>query len=1283
MKETMHADTNKISFSQLALSLANDYDSIYVVSLSDDSYAEYSAVGTEKKLELRSSGDNFFEDLIHNCHNLVYIEDQQDFINAFKKERVLRYVKSGKSFTLNYRLLINGIPRYYYLKTIRGFDNNFLVGVRNVDEQKRHEKIAIAENRTYLEITESLASIYETIFHIDITTSQYTQYDSGDDFSSMVKIRHGSDFNSVVKEFILKNVYTDDVKMVTESLNRSVILDALKKEKSYGIVYRRVIDGKPHYVNLIAFRQINDSERFVIAIRDIDAQKKRDAKNEAYMQISAALSSRYEIVFYIDAQSGKYVTYALNDKYKHFNTSIEGDDFFADAEKDIKKYIDPDDRSKVLHALKKENLLNVIRGTGSISLPHRILVRDSSEYVNMFIISPENDPNHIVIGVLNVDAQVRRNLKLESQNHTFNEIATALAQRYEVIYHINIETDEYMEYSSSPEYSRLNINSKGYNFFGEAQKHMKIDIYKDDYPMMAEAMRKEKLLDNLKATGKTVYNYRLMLEGRPQYVTLFAVKPVEDSTHIIIAVANIDAAKRNEFDFQDAIGNAMDLASRDHLTGVKNKRAYAIAEMQMDENINSVDPPEFAVVVCDINGLKNVNDTLGHKAGDEYIKDACKIICSTFKHSPVYRIGGDEFVVFLKGSDFANRSSLISELHTIREKNRREGLVTFAYGISDFNSKIDLRVQDVFERADALMYKNKKQFKDNKPLITENNKAVLYREQPGRYYELFEKLIAAMSDTVKTDVALIERILSDLSSMFRLSKAVTHLYRNAEDEKKGIGETLCCYDTGTEGVPVLNLRVVSSIMSIATMTSYMSPDIEPLSDEEREKVELLMSATLSYIVRNRLKTLVDELAFYDDDGYSNRRSLFRYISKMNTESKVVLHYNLRHFTLVNQEFSKEGGDYAMRCHYNGLKKIIGNKGSVFRIGGDNFAAILVQEQLDAVLDYLNETVVYVDKKRDKTVNISCSVGVYVLPENLTEASPEDIFTRISRASRQAQTGGQSRVVYYDSSKKFNREKSMRVQAQFPKALRSEEFNVYYQPKVDIKTGELVGAEALCRWYKGSKILPPSDFIPMLEETNDICRLDFYILEHVCRDISRWIKEGRKMVRISVNMSRKHMMNISLLENITRIIDSYHIPHEYIEIELTETTTDVGFNDLKRIVNGLQKAGIWTSVDDFGIGYSSMNLIKDIPWNTIKIDKSLLPVENSTDNEKVEIMLKHVIAMAKQLGLECLAEGVESEFQLKFLKENGCDFVQGYYFDRPLLISDFEERLNGHTYNTTK
>mgnify|MGYP000912985671 CR=1 FL=1 len=227
--------------------------------------------------------------------------------------------------------------------------------------------------------------------------------------------------------------------------------------------------------------------------------------------------------------------------------------------------------------------------------------------------------------------------------------------------------------------------------------------------------------------------------------------------------------------------------------------------------------------------------------------------------------------------------------------------------------------------------------------------------------------------------------------------------------------------------------------------------------------------------------------------------------------------------------------------------------------------------------------------------------------------------------------------------------------------------------ITIEDGKIIGAEALCRWVRNGSIVPPMQFIPVLERSSSICVLDFYMLEHVCCDIRRWLDEGRKVVRVSVNLSRMHLGNEMLLENILGIIDRHDVPHEYLEIELTETSADVDFDELKNIVNGLHESNVSTAVDDFGTGFSSLKLITELPWGVLKIDKSFIP-EDSNEHSKREKILRHIITMSHDLGMECIAEGVETLDQARLLHQMECYLAQGFYYAKPMPCEDYEKNL---------
>ncbi|MBQ4485679.1 MAG: GGDEF domain-containing protein [Oscillospiraceae bacterium] len=709
--------SERLTFASLALALANDYSSIYVIDPVDDSYVEYTADGDDKKLIPVSSGSNFFEDVPKNCRELVWKDDQEYFLAAFRKETFLQALQDGRSFSLTYRLKINGSPRYFFLKTIRANDKSVVIGVQDIHEQKQKELLEEAASRKYSEIAGSLAGLFEVIYYIDVKTGQYTEYGASENFAKLGLESEGSNFFRKVKTDMRRLLHPDDCRRMMDELRKDSLLKKLREQQMVTMNYRHFIDGEVVYMQLLAFRPQNDDGRIVIGVLNVDAQTRRDSAGRTYSHIAEALAGRYEVIYYVDVDSNEYIQYSASEQYSKLGTTKKGDDFFADTERDIKKYVYFDDMPRLLAEMQKPRLMNNLAQSGFVSINYRQLLGGRQQYMNMTVVHPKNDEHHIILGVLNTDLQVRRELSMKEMTRTFNDIAMALAQRYEVIYHVNIITNEYTEYSASEKYTKLKVGVKGKDFFRETRENMQHDIYPEDLPMMLDSMKKSNLLKSLSEYGKTFLTYRLMLDGSPQYVSLYAVRPKEDSEHIIIAVANVDAAKRMELAYK----NALDMANTDALTGVLNKRAYVQAEIEMDQLIDRDENPDFAIVICDVNGLKQVNDTRGHHAGDEHIRSACAVICETFRNSRVFRIGGDEFAVILEGTDYENRVSLMVNFRKTLEERKGSGFVLLASGISDFERGRDMRTQDVFERADNLMY-------DNKQICKEENNRLIYKQ---------------------------------------------------------------------------------------------------------------------------------------------------------------------------------------------------------------------------------------------------------------------------------------------------------------------------------------------------------------------------------------------------------------------------------------------------------------------------------------------------------------------------------------------------------------------------
>ena len=525
-------------------------------------------------------------------------------------------------------------------------------------------------------------------------------------------------------------------------------------------------------------------------------------------------------------------------------------------------------------------------------------------------------------------------------------------------------------------------------------------------------------------------------------------------------------------------------------------------------------------------------------------------------------------------------------------------------------------------------------------------------------------------------------VIAELCDVLRLGKVEALVYENEISEQLDMGVATCFYDRGNACADhAVSERVTAVDEMVIVYNVYPIEGEAAWTDEDKSRIRVFIALLSAISGKSRLVKLAHRMTYYDSelDMYNLRQ--FMKCAKILCKSGqidqyTVVRFNLKHFSVVNQNVGRDIGTLIMKKFIQTIDALLDDPNElVCRVGGDNFLTLIKDEKLQAILDVLSGTDVVYDEHRDERVSLSATVGVYIIQHTAGRLLPTDVMDRVSLAFHAAKSNSQTNVVYFNDALIARSKHDNDISVLFPKALEDREFLVYYQPKIAIDGGHIAGAEALCRWRHDGKLVPPAEFIPVLEQSLDICKLDFYMLDTVCRDIRRWLDNGQKVVRVSVNFSRRHLSDMDLLRHIIEIIDRNHVPHEYIEIELTETTTDVEFKDLKRVIKGLQKAGVSTSVDDFGIGYSSLNLIKEIPWNVLKLDKTLLPDVGDENPVRKGVMFKYVVAMAQEMGLECIAEGVETAEQVRLLADNNCNLAQGFYFDKPLSVEEFETRFD--------
>lgn len=297
-------------------------------------------------------------------------------------------------------------------------------------------------------------------------------------------------------------------------------------------------------------------------------------------------------------------------------------------------------------------------------------------------------------------------------DHIYQSIIRKLAQEYFRIFYVNIQTDSYLIYDPFDPNADFDVEHEASDFFLQSSRDMFDTLYEDDVETFFSAFQKEKIVQAIQDHGEFSLIYRVKHQGGYNFVNMKGTKLDGDEDHIIVGVKNIDADVKREKEYLINLAQARDEANRDGLTGIRNRHAYLEYVAEFERQIACGEIMTYAIVVFDLNGLKSINDTLGHQAGDRYIKEGCNIICNVFKRSPVFRIGGDEFVAIAKGDDYNNLEHLIDQVAYINEQNAAHGGIVIATGMARAHK--DEEIRSVFERADARMYENKKKLKEKK-----------------------------------------------------------------------------------------------------------------------------------------------------------------------------------------------------------------------------------------------------------------------------------------------------------------------------------------------------------------------------------------------------------------------------------------------------------------------------------------------------------------------------------------------------------------------------------------
>ncbi len=437
-------------------------------------------------------------------------------------------------------------------------------------------------------------------------------------------------------------------------------------------------------------------------------------EKETYDNIAKSLAEDYEAIYYIDIASGEYHEFSTSTEYDSMNVPMAGKDFYTETRENALRYAHPDDREFAKSLYYKETMLKNLEGRNSYSYKYRIMVCGEARYFSFTVMKAE-DKRHLVLYEKDINDEITAetmNLENQKKSITYSRIAESLASNYDAIYYVNIEDSSFVSYQTNNIFGQLEVRRSGDDFFADCAINIPKIIHKSDRDRVIEFISADNLMSALENKKEISLDYRIIVDGKSRYARMTARK-TSDGTHFIIGIEDVDDDVKKEKQVLKALNTEKELARRDELTGIKNKTAYLELEKSVQSNIdNGMDYLPFAMVVCDANDLKMVNDTEGHAAGDEYIKASAKLLCDIFVHSPVFRVGGDEFVVFIRGDDYINRGNLMEKLQNISLENRKKNVrPVLASGMAEYIPETDSLVSEIFDRADKEMYENKQSMK--------------------------------------------------------------------------------------------------------------------------------------------------------------------------------------------------------------------------------------------------------------------------------------------------------------------------------------------------------------------------------------------------------------------------------------------------------------------------------------------------------------------------------------------------------------------------------------------
>lgn len=827
-------------------------------------------------------------------------------------------------------------------------------------------------------------------------------------------------------------------------------------------------------------------------------------------------------------------------------------------------------------------------------------------------------------------------------------------------------------------------------------------------------------------------------QGKYTWVSVEA-KTMQDKqgnpTYVIGKISNIDERVKREQEIKYQL-------ERDQLTGLYNRQTVeALIAKKMTEGVGQ----SACLVLTDVDEFKLINDAMGHLFGDGVLCTFANYLQELFPEAVIGRCGGDEFILYLEGmtsEDVQNRITRINRrLARIHAGEHDELKISASFGFAKCEEGMENQLEDLKNKADialcflkqnskgmAILYEPfmeaKHVHKEKTEFLAEDGhearEAVIHTEGDLMLFahELFDNIkdirgaLRLLCDVITRfyhfqDILYVHRLSdSEYELMFHWGENNTDqfVHRMVDVEAEPDWKILFFTEEEKESLVMLeenfvgeNINQAKSMLSFAVREEGSTGYCILVDRKEKRNwnEELPMLLKLGDFAVKRYMKLLQRLRAEEEAEYKSKYDRLtglmnyshfmsaseQYIKAHPEQQFAVLYTDFTNFKFLNETYGYNEGNQVLREYADFLRDEPGILHA--RISADSFVSLYETEDMEQMRENFTMRAEQFSEKAHQYYD-RCKLGITGGMEHVDILQDSIALTvdNANMARKSLKKDGSVQVAIYTAEMRKEQQKQMEIVSRMTEALENKEFRIYLQPKMDMFTDKIIGAEALVRWFKpDGTMVSPGEFIPIFEENGFVTQLDFEMMRQVLEMQQKRLREGKPVVKISVNFSRKHQEDQTYLQRLDELMGQYEVPSTAMEIEITESVFMQDLAPLTDSISQLKQRGFSVSIDDFGAGYSSLNVLSKIKADIVKLDRQfLLDVEMEKDNFTSEF-LQLLINMIKQLGFKVLAEGVETKEQVALLKNAGCRFAQGYYYARPMPVEEFLAFLDQHMIET--